>query len=175
MVDCTEFLEEYSDYRDGVMTPSRAAEYRAHLEECPSCARYDSVVAGGVEVFRALPTLEPSSDFLPRLQHRIYQSDYEASKRRTRASGASVMVVSGIALAIAAAAWAPVLDRRPAPVLELPPIAAHAPHRVEPMQVLFRPGPLLTERTPRPVLGRSTVFYEYSQMESFASSPLRAP
>lgn len=175
MVDCTEFLEEYSDYRDGSMPSRRLAEYRVHLDECASCARYDSVVSGGVEVFRALPEIEPSSDFLPRLQHRIYQTDYEASKRGRRASGASVVVIGGIALAIAATAWAPVLQRRPDPVLELPPVAAHAPHRVEPMQVLFRTGPLLTDRLERPTLRSATVFYEYSQMERFASSPLRAP
>ena len=42
--DCERFIEEYSEYRDGVLTADQQAEFREHVETCPCCARYDRVL-----------------------------------------------------------------------------------------------------------------------------------
>ena len=143
MLDCSDFLKEYSGFRDGSLDGVRMAAMRAHVAHCRPCARYDRVVEGGVDVLRALPAIEPSDDFMPRLQHRIYHIDDAAALRERRASGASAVILGGIAFAIGATAWAPLVRSSP-PVVELPPIVAHAPHKVEALEHLFRAGPLLT-------------------------------
>ena len=43
MVDCARFLDEYSDYRDGLLPTEVLAEFEGHLGSCASCARYDRV------------------------------------------------------------------------------------------------------------------------------------
>lgn len=173
MLDCSDFLEDYSGFRDGSLDEFRRAALASHRDVCSSCARYDEVISSGVEMVRALPEIEPSDDFLPRLQHRIYHLEDERSLRERRASGASAMLIGGIALAIGATAWAPLM-RSGAPVIELPPIVAHAPHKVEALQYLFRAGPLLTEPSTAGTPPR-TLFHEYSPLGRFASTPLRAP
>lgn len=173
MLDCSDFLEEYTGFRDGSLEAARHAALSSHVERCASCARYDRVVRGGVEIVRSLPEIEPSGDFLPRLQHRIYHLEDADALRERRASGASAVLLSGIALAIGATAWAPLM-RTSAPVVELPPVVAHAPHKVEALQHLFRAGPLLTAPTAGSAPPRS-LFYEYSPLGRFASTPLRAP
>lgn len=171
MLDCSEFLEGYSGFRDGTLGEVRSADFEEHLGVCDACARYDRVIRDGVALVRELPEIEPSYDFLPRLQHRIYHLEDDRARAR-QGSGASAVLISGIALAIGATAWAPLL-RGGAPVVELPPVVAHAPHKVEALQHLFRAGPLLTDpREPGPT---RTLFHEYSPLGRFASTPLRAP
>jgi hypothetical protein len=172
MLDCSDFLKDYSGFRDGSLDEVRITAMKSHLASCRSCGRYDRVIEGGVDLLRGLPEIEPSPDFLPRLQHRIYHLEDAGVLREQRASGASAVLLSGIALAIGATAWAPLVRTTP-PVVELPPIVAHAPHKVEAIQHLFRAGPLLTN--PNGGMGAGTLFHEYSPLGRFASTPLRAP
>lgn len=167
MVTCADFRLEYSDYRDGLMSPTRSAEVEAHLATCASCGRYDRAVGTGVAELRTLPTLSASSDFLPRLQHRLYHLEEERSLwSRPTLSGTSTGFVVMLVLLIGAAAWAPLLRGKP-PVVELAPVVAHAPHRVEALQSLFRAGPLLDHRGPSSSLASSTmgsVFFRYTPL-----------
>lgn len=58
---CSEFLELYSDYRDGVLTDSATARsVHQHLRECEACMAYDTMVCRGVFALRATSDLEPS-------------------------------------------------------------------------------------------------------------------
>ena len=43
-----------------------------HLEGCPRCARFDTTIRRGLLVVRNLPTVQPSRDFLPRLEARLH-------------------------------------------------------------------------------------------------------
>lgn len=166
MVNCADFLREYSEYRDGLVDPTRRAVLEAHLSVCASCARYDRVISTGVGQLRSLPPVEPSSDFLPRLQHRIYHIQDEASWwARPDTSGTSVGFVLLLALLIGVAAWIPAIGR-PVPVVELPPVAAVAPPQEGEVHSLFREGPLL-ESTPVHQLsyGRpNTLFFRYTRL-----------
>lgn len=142
MVNCASFLQDYSDFRDGLVSGRRREALALHLASCASCARYDRVVAEGVTVYAGLPEIEPSHDFMPRLQHRIYHLEDDV-EGRGRASGVPLAFTVAIAAAIAMSAWVPLMRPRPA-TLQLPPVVAHAPHRVEAVEMLFRSGPFLT-------------------------------
>jgi hypothetical protein len=143
MMDCSQFLDGYSEFRDGVLGEAERAEYQQHLGTCASCGRYDRVIQRGVTIFRDLPGVEPSSDFMPRLQHRLYHVEDEMRASGHRTSGASSSLLLAIAAAIALVAWAPALRVRPPVVLRLAPVAAGAPKRAPEVPLLFRSGPLL--------------------------------
>lgn len=139
MVTCSEFLDGYSDYRDGGLDDARCAAFREHARHCSVCADYDRVVCGGVRVLQQLPALEFSEDFIPRLQHRLmHMEDERALSRSTaRATGTTML---GIAAALVLASAAPLL-RADTRVPELPPVVAHAPHPVEHVSGLFVAAP----------------------------------
>ena len=123
---CTEFLAVYSDLRDGELSLPRRIEAERHLAECASCARYDQVVRDGVQVARALPEIEPSPDFLLRLQHRILHLDEERRGSRTLGSGVPPALALAVAASIAVAAWIPAARPEP-PTHSLPPATALSP------------------------------------------------
>lgn len=140
MVDCATFLDEYSDFRDGLLAPDESRAFEAHLAACSSCARYDRVVDRGARILRELPELEPSEDFAARLQHRLFHAEEEMRAPGRTASGAPTAAVLSIAAALALAAWLPAL--RPAGGMHvLPAAAARAPGADLP--ALLVAGPLL--------------------------------
>ncbi|CAN5898324.1 hypothetical protein BH23GEM7_BH23GEM7_25710 [soil metagenome] len=142
MVDCSQFLDGYSEYRDGLLGDSTREAFLAHLAACQSCSRYDRVVSRGTELFRELPRLECSDDFMPRLQHRIFHLDDELKGFGRHTSGTSAMLTFTIAALFALAAWLPALRSAPA-VVRLPAVAARAPQPPVQAPALFRGGPLL--------------------------------
>src|SRR5690606_33520694 len=84
----------------------------------------DRVMRQGLELVRGLPLLEPSSDFKPRLQHRLFHVQDERADER--ASGASAVVALAIAGMLAAIAWSPLLRQAPL-TIDLPAVQARAP------------------------------------------------
>ena len=181
MVDCSQFLDAYSEFRDGLLSRELMDSHRAHLAACSSCARYDRVVEQGARVFRDLPKVEPSHDFVPRLQHRLYHLEEEMRRPGPHGSGAPLAFTLAIAAIIGASAWMPAMRPRPAE-FHLPPVAAHAPHRLLGVQqVMFAPGPL---PAPAPLLAPAAgpsaanlLFYRYSPVGSYVAQPasLRVP
>lgn len=157
MIRCSDLLEEYSDYRDGLLDDERMTAIEEHLSGCSSCARYDRVIAGGVAELRQIPEIAPSDDFLPRLQHRIYhlQDDLGPGWKRER-SGVSAGFATALAVAIVLAAWIPVITSRPATVT-LAPITAQLASAPKPVPSLFRTGPLLTDGPAADVSGVRTI------------------
>jgi len=126
MLDCSEFLEGYSAYRDGELDDHEHARFDAHRAQCCSCERYDRLISRGVEQYRRCPTPELSEDFQLRLQHRILHLEDEMRARPRNGSGAQAAVTFALAATIAAIAWIPVTRVQPSAV-ELPAIAARAP------------------------------------------------
>jgi anti-sigma factor RsiW len=158
MIDCSTLIRDFSDYRDGLMEPSRAASVEAHLRECESCSRYADVVERGVDVYRGFSTIEPSPDFLSRLEDRLHLVDLEARRAyRPDSSLASSGVVVLLVLLMAAAAWAPVVRLR-TPVHSLPPIAAHAPEPPSAIYSFFRQPTLVVPPAGSYRTGSSVVF-----------------
>ena len=69
-MDCSEFLDRYSEYDDSLLPPREEAVFRAHLETCEACARYDRVLRKGRMLARQMAP-HPAPDFMPRLRLRL--------------------------------------------------------------------------------------------------------
>src|SRR2546428_8436812 len=68
---CAQFLERYSEYRDGLITAAREARrFDRHLARCPTCRRYDAAVRRGVLALHETDSIEPSAGFRRRLDAR---------------------------------------------------------------------------------------------------------
>ena len=172
MVDCSQFLDGYSDYRDDLLDEEVRGRFDAHLAECCGCARYHRVVCRGVELFREISVPAASLDFRPRLQHRLFHLQDELSRAGTRASAASLVMVVLIAATLAAAAWLPVFNSRSKTPIALPPVAALAPQPPE-LPTVFRAGPLLLTEPSYSRIARSrypSVFFGYSPIGSTAGA-----
>ncbi|MGH7646426.1 MAG: anti-sigma factor family protein, partial [Gemmatimonadales bacterium] len=71
-MNCTEFLERYSDFRDGLVTALRERRrFERHLGRCASCREHDARVRRGVMALQAARTIHPSPDFRRRLDARL--------------------------------------------------------------------------------------------------------
>lgn len=155
------------------MEPSRQADVEAHLAVCAACARFDEAYDRGLGELRSLPAIQPSFDFLPRLQHRLYHLEQDRFRfSRSDTSGTSVGLVLLLILLIGAAAWLP-LVRSSAPPVQLPPIVAVAPPDPDPLPILFRPGPLLPPASSRSLVrsASNAVFFRYTPLGSNTVRP----
>ena len=123
---CSEFLDSYTDFRDGALGPAKAGALRAHMTGCVPCRRYDRVVTRGVRLLRALPGTPPDPDFRARLQHSIYALEEERRRRRLLGSAMRAVPLLG-ALGVLGALLATLTLRDSVPVAELPPIVAERP------------------------------------------------
>lgn len=169
MYSCADFLRGFSDFRDGCMDPADRAEAEGHLAGCAGCARYLRVYDDGIRHLRALPEVEPSEDFLPKLQHRLYHIDEERmALARRDGSGASIGFVLVVMAMISVAAWLPLAKHQP-PVVEMPAVAAVRPRPNPELHVLFRDGPLLTDDAPAARGRPATLFFRYTPLGSYAS------
>jgi len=71
---CAEFLDRYTDFRDGLITaPRELRRFERHLVCCSSCRRYDATVRRGVQALQRVETIEPSPEFRRRLEARLAQ------------------------------------------------------------------------------------------------------
>ncbi|MDR0787641.1 MAG: zf-HC2 domain-containing protein [Gemmatimonadota bacterium] len=143
MYSCTDFLRGFSDYRDGEAEPGARMLADAHLAGCESCSRYVEVVDRGIRQLRALPPVEPSDDFLDRLQHQLYRVDEERAAARNRVGfNASGGLVVGVMTLVSISMLLSFANSRPT-VVVLPPVMASAPEAGIPL--LFREGPFLRD------------------------------
>jgi hypothetical protein len=170
-MECAAFLSGYSEYRDGLLPAGEVEAFGVHASTCRSCGRYDRVVRRASEELALLPEVEPSEDFMARLQHRIYTVDAERATT-ARTGGTSSMLVLSLVALLGIAAWGPLMGPRPA-LIVLPPVAALAPEARVEVPLLYRTGPFLTagndESGPVPSQARpGTVFFRYSPLGSEA-------
>lgn len=96
-MDCSEFLTRYSDYDDSLVPPTEADRFRAHMDRCPVCARYDRVLRKGRMLARQVPRVEPSPDFVPRLRARLWRESH-----RTRSIRPAIGLVPAVAALLVA-------------------------------------------------------------------------
>ena len=94
-MSCSEFLDRFSDYFDGVGDAGFMKKAEAHLAGCCSCKRYVEVVERGGELIRAAAPVNVSHDFYPRLRHRIFHvEDAEALSRGSVGSATNAVTSS---------------------------------------------------------------------------------
>ena len=70
-VTCNEFLERYSDYRDGIIQGQDRLRLEGHLAVCRQCQGYDARIARGIIVLQNSGEIEPSNALKAQLRERI--------------------------------------------------------------------------------------------------------
>ncbi|HLB83075.1 MAG TPA: hypothetical protein VJJ54_08285 [Gemmatimonadales bacterium] len=95
---CAEFLERYTDFRDGLITAPRELRcFARHVAQCTTCQRYDAALRRGVRALQAAQIIEPSPAFRRRLDARL-------ARERRRGTHHQVPARAGIAAALFVAA-----------------------------------------------------------------------
>lgn len=117
---CHEFLDHYSDYRDGLITdPAVHHALRRHLMECPRCLRYDVRIARGALLLRTAGEIEPSRRLRRRLGRRLAAASVDAEPVVPGRAGLMValMLAAGLVLVLWQTARGPEQReaRRPVP------------------------------------------------------------
>jgi anti-sigma factor RsiW len=106
VLSCNEVLARHSEYLDGEMTSVDLGRWRAHLDACPLCARYDRILRKGVRLLAETPYVEPDPSFKLHLRYRIADEERRLDVRpATLNAAASVSVAAMLALA----AWLPIM------------------------------------------------------------------
>jgi len=143
LCDCNRFLQEYSDFRDGALSVEQEAEFREHVAKCPCCARYDRVLRAGSDLLAHLPAEQPTDDFMPRLQHRLYNVDEGLVDMPAHRFAGGAALVGVAAVGLLALFWLPFAATVPVE-MQLDPVAAFAPPAIEAdVPALFRRGPFV--------------------------------
>ncbi len=115
---CSDLLELYSDYRDGLITDPRSLRsVQQHLRHCGRCMNYDALVSRGVIALKATSDIQPSTLFSRRLEQRL-ATDWSAvrSGEEVRPAHAGIMVGLMVATAVAMLLWVGVVDEDTSPV-----------------------------------------------------------
>jgi len=114
---CSDLLELYSDYRDGLITdPRTLRSVQQHLRRCGRCMKYDALVSRGVIALRATSDIRPSTLFSHRLEQRLaIDSSAVQSGEQVRPAHAGIMAGLMVATALAVILWMGVADEEPAP------------------------------------------------------------
>lgn len=69
---CSDFLNRYSDFRDGLITDLGFLRgMQEHLRTCRRCRRYEHAISRGVGALRTLGEIEPSAAFRRELRARL--------------------------------------------------------------------------------------------------------
>src|SRR5439155_6568659 len=92
---CAEFLERYTDFRDGLITaPRELRRFTRHLALCPACRRYDAALRRGLLALQSIQSIEPSPAFRRRLDARLAREP-PRGQRPARAGIAAALLVPG--------------------------------------------------------------------------------
>lgn len=117
-MNCRTFRKRYMAFIDGLLTERQSTDMYEHLDECVRCARRNLAMRRGLLVARNLPQIEPSPDFMGRLQVKLQNSE-DRIPPRISASGARIAIGLGAAVAVAVGAMVALhSSRTEAPGLE---------------------------------------------------------
>jgi len=122
---CQEFLDRYTEFRDGlVAAPRELRRFQRHLVQCAACRRYDAALRRGVAALQDVETIEPSSAFRRRLDARLAIERAGADAVPARAGlVAAMLVLVALSLLVVEAGRRPQMAQAPS----LPPAAFPKP------------------------------------------------
>jgi hypothetical protein len=95
---CRVFRKRHEQYVDGSLDEATVRTMRAHVNDCGPCGRFDVAVRRGLLVARNLPTIQPSPDFMRRLEARLAEPEIH------RPSGRIIYAACAAAAALVAVA-----------------------------------------------------------------------
>jgi len=104
-MQCNEFLELYSEYRDGLIAGS-VLERRMlrHAATCQACMCYDARVSRGVTAMKVFSDLEPSAGFRGELDGRLARAAL-VEEEPVMPGPAGLMVGLMVAAALSLVVW----------------------------------------------------------------------
>jgi anti-sigma factor RsiW len=132
-MDCREFGKKHLAFVDDTLSAVDTAAMGRHLHVCSRCARHDTRIRRGLLLARNLPIVQPSADFMERLNARLREvgpiDRYAAvapSSRLFSATGFSVIAASIMTVTVLAGVF---LSRSTSSddELILPPVVASVP------------------------------------------------
>jgi anti-sigma factor RsiW len=101
-MDCREFCEQHVAFVDDTLAGIELVRMQRHIGECESCAKHDAKIRRALLLFRNLPSIEPSADFLQRLEARIHREchreDLFATTQRNLRRGAIAATLASAAM-----------------------------------------------------------------------------
>ena len=132
-MDCREFRVRHVGFVDDTLPAVEMEEMRLHLAECARCSRHDIAVRRSLMLVRSLPRIEPSRDFMLRLNARL--GELRSSRDIVRGPvpptyrlGSGAFAALAAALALIAYLALAAMNRFGQPAeLRLPPVVATAP------------------------------------------------
>src|SRR3989440_10246574 len=96
---CAEFLERYTDFRDGLITaPRELRRFTRHLALCPACGRYDAALRRGVLALQAVQIIEPSPGFRRRLDAPLAREPRRGQGPARAGIAAALFVAAALAM-----------------------------------------------------------------------------
>jgi len=99
---CSDFLDRYSDFRDGELPPEVEEHLHGHLEVCASCRRYDRALSVGMRILRESERLLPREEMRDRIRFGVYREERDENRRNTVLPGRGITIGFGVAATIAA-------------------------------------------------------------------------
>ena len=118
---CAEFLDRYSEFRDGLITaPGEERRFERHLAQCPSCRNYEATLRRGVRALHAVDVLLPSAAFRTRLESRLRSEGLVGGSTTPSRAGVAAALFIAVAIALLAFEGAKRVDVAHAPML--PPV-----------------------------------------------------
>lgn len=122
---CAEFLDRYTEFRDGLITaPRETRRFARHMAQCPTCRRHDAALRRGVLALQDTLTVHPSSDFRRRLDQRLERElaggRAPTLPARARIAAAMFIAVALTLLALEGAHRSQVAQAPPLPAVPFP-------------------------------------------------------
>lgn len=128
-MDCREFRNKHVGFVDDTLPAVEMDAMRQHRDVCFACARHDTAVRRSLLLVRNLPCIQPSPDFMARLNERLRGTEpvaYAPSRSWAGSFGAFAALAAGIALVAFFGYEASARARTPE-LLRLPPVVASTP------------------------------------------------
>jgi hypothetical protein len=128
-MDCRTFRDRHLAFVDHTMCDAELVGMQRHIAECEECARHDSAMRRGLLIFRNLPRVEPSADFVTRLNARLRTiNQAEVQRGLLRGPGAGTFMAAAIGVVAFGFVAATSFDwTEPPRDMRLPPIVAARP------------------------------------------------
>jgi len=141
-MDCREFRERHVGFVDDTLPAVEMYDMYEHVRRCARCSRHDAAVRRGLLIVRNLPRIEPSPDFMARLNSRLEElrvarGGLSDAPAYPLGSGSFAALAAGLALLGYLALETMNRFRGPAE-LRLAPVVATAPE--EPTSLMMDPG-----------------------------------
>jgi hypothetical protein len=128
-MDCREFRNKHVPFVDDVLPAYDMTAMERHRSACPRCSRQDTVVRRSLLLVRNLRPIEPSPEFMSRLNARLQElgpasrDDFVPSREFGPSRGAVVALAAGV-LAVAYMAVETTHYFAPAVPLHMTPVVA---------------------------------------------------